>query len=235
MSDEGRIRRATSSCRNGIIDYVEAVAFGMPRTSRSSDVSRLRDHGHPDRLDHDVLIAIHLAIAQAHRLAKHRRTARTEQCTSTSQRSAIFVRCRPTVAEQRAIATALSDVDALLGGLDRLIAKKRDLKQAAMQQLLTGQTRLPGFHGEWEVKRLARSLDLAPASARRSDGRNAWQFNCDRSRSHTMRHFHSRHDLGVPMNVASPNRDDALVASHLIRQVSANVLVNICAICRSVR
>ena len=56
--------------------------------------------------------------------------------------------------ERRAIATALSDVDALLGGLDRLIAKKRDLKQAAMQQLLTGQTRLPGFPGEWEVKTL---------------------------------------------------------------------------------
>ena len=55
------------------------------------------------------------------------------------------------IEEQRAIATALSDVDALLGGLDRLIAKKRDLKQAALQQLLTGQTRLPGFHREWEV------------------------------------------------------------------------------------
>ena len=54
----------------------------------------------------------------------------------------------PPEAEQRAIATALSDVDALLGGLERLIAKKRDLKQAAMQQLLTGQTRLPGFRGE---------------------------------------------------------------------------------------
>ena len=61
----------------------------------------------------------------------------------------------PPLPEQRAIAAALSDVDALLGALDRLIAKKRDLKQAAMQQLLTGQTRLPGFHGEWEVKRLA--------------------------------------------------------------------------------
>jgi type I restriction enzyme S subunit len=60
----------------------------------------------------------------------------------------------PPLREQRAIATALSDADALLGALDRLIAKKRDLKQAAMQQLLTGQTRLPGFHGEWEVKRL---------------------------------------------------------------------------------
>jgi type I restriction enzyme S subunit len=61
---------------------------------------------------------------------------------------------RPSLVEQRAIAEALSNVDALLGGLDRLIAKKRDLKQAAMQQLLTGQTRLPGFNGEWEVKRL---------------------------------------------------------------------------------
>ena len=60
----------------------------------------------------------------------------------------------PPLPEQRAIAAALSDVDALLGGLERLIAKKRDLKQAAMQQLLTGQTRLPSFSGEWEVKRL---------------------------------------------------------------------------------
>jgi type I restriction enzyme S subunit len=67
----------------------------------------------------------------------------------------------PTEIEQRAIATALSDVDALLGGLDRLIAKKRDLKQAAMQQLLTGQTRLSDFHGEWEVKRLGEICEIA--------------------------------------------------------------------------
>ncbi|WP_130472788.1 restriction endonuclease subunit S, partial [Candidatus Magnetaquicoccus inordinatus] len=51
----------------------------------------------------------------------------------------------PPPPEQRAIATALSDVDALITKLDQLIAKKRDLKQAAMQQLLTGKTRLPGF------------------------------------------------------------------------------------------
>jgi len=60
----------------------------------------------------------------------------------------------PPKTQQRNIATALSDVDALLEGLTRLIAKKRDLKQAAMQQLLSGLTRLPGFHGEWEVKTL---------------------------------------------------------------------------------
>jgi len=64
----------------------------------------------------------------------------------------------PPLPEQRAIAAALSGVDALLGGLDRLIAKKRDLKQATMQQLLTGQTRLPGFSGEWEVRRLGEVL-----------------------------------------------------------------------------
>ncbi len=56
----------------------------------------------------------------------------------------------PPKAEQRAIATALRDVDALLEGLTQLIAKKRNLKQAATQQLQTGQTRLPGFHSEWE-------------------------------------------------------------------------------------
>jgi type I restriction enzyme S subunit len=60
----------------------------------------------------------------------------------------------PPPPEQRAIAGALSDVDELIGGLDQLIAKKRDLKQAAMQQLLTGQTHLPGFTGKWEMKTL---------------------------------------------------------------------------------
>lgn len=60
----------------------------------------------------------------------------------------------PPLPEQRAIATALSDVDGLLAGLDALIAKKKALKQGAMQQLLTGKQRLPGFKGEWVVRRL---------------------------------------------------------------------------------
>lgn len=59
-----------------------------------------------------------------------------------------------TLDEQRAIAAALGDVDELLAGLDRLIAKKRALKQAAVQQLLTSKTRLPGFQGEWTSKPL---------------------------------------------------------------------------------
>ena len=56
--------------------------------------------------------------------------------------------------EQRAIAEALSDVDGLLNALEALIAKKQAIKQAVMQQLLTGKTRLPGFSGAWETKQL---------------------------------------------------------------------------------
>ena len=58
----------------------------------------------------------------------------------------------PSYAEQRAIAEALSDVDSLLQSLEALIAKKRAIKQAAMQQLLTGKTRLPEFSGVWETR-----------------------------------------------------------------------------------
>ncbi len=84
----------------------------------------------------------------------------------------------PSYSEQRAIATALSDVDGLLDGLDRLIAKKRDIKQAAMQQLLTGKTRLEGFHGEWEVKRIA---DIAaPSSEKNLTGERLPVLTCSK-------------------------------------------------------
>jgi type I restriction enzyme S subunit len=60
----------------------------------------------------------------------------------------------PTLAEQEAIAGALSDADAWIESLEQLIAKKRQIKQGAMQELLTGKRRLPGFSGKWETKRL---------------------------------------------------------------------------------
>jgi type I restriction enzyme S subunit len=82
----------------------------------------------------------------------------------------------PPVPEQRIIAGTLSDVDALLGALEQLIAKKRDLKQAAMQQLLTGQKRLPGFHGQWGVKRLGDVVDTDPENLG-SDTRPDFVFN----------------------------------------------------------
>lgn len=66
--------------------------------------------------------------------------------------NALCVLLPPTKAEQEAIAQALSDADALMVSLEHLIAKKRHLKQGAMQELLTGKTRLSGFSGEWVEK-----------------------------------------------------------------------------------
>ena len=59
----------------------------------------------------------------------------------------------PTKAEQEAIAEALSDADALIESLEQLLVKKRQLKQGAMQELLTGKKRLPDFSGEWRTVR----------------------------------------------------------------------------------
>ena len=74
-----------------------------------------------------------------------------------------------TGAEQSAIAQALSDVDALLATLDQVIAKKRDLRQATMQELLTGKTRLPGFSGDWEVTRLGEIAHIKTGSRNNED------------------------------------------------------------------
>jgi type I restriction enzyme S subunit len=60
----------------------------------------------------------------------------------------------PPLPEQQATASALSDVDALITALEQLITKKQNIKQGAMQQLLTGKKRLPGFDGEWEVEKI---------------------------------------------------------------------------------
>ena len=65
----------------------------------------------------------------------------------------------PNFAEQEAIATALNDADALITQLEKLIAKKRLIKQGAMQQLLTGKKRIPGFIDKWELKMIS---EIAP-------------------------------------------------------------------------
>lgn len=65
----------------------------------------------------------------------------------------------PPLPEQKAIAEVLGDVDRLINACDKLIAKKRDIKQGAMQELLTGRSRLPGFSGEWGVKDIKEIVD----------------------------------------------------------------------------
>ncbi len=80
----------------------------------------------------------------------------------------------PPKAEQEAIAEALSDADALIESLDQLIAKKREIKQGTMQELLTGKRRLPGFSGEWQVKRVADFGDVITGGTPRTDNGDFW-------------------------------------------------------------
>ena len=69
----------------------------------------------------------------------------------------------PPLPEQKAIAEALSDVDALLAAITKLIEKKRAIKQGAMQELLTGKKRLAGFTGKWVEKRLGDVVEINPS------------------------------------------------------------------------
>ena len=86
-------------------------------------------------------------------------TYTTRALTNGRALSAVWIAVPPEP-EQRAIADVLSDVDGLIGALDALIAKKRAIKQATMQQLLTGRTRLPGFSRAWETKRLGEIVSI---------------------------------------------------------------------------
>ena len=87
-------------------------------------------------------------------------SSRSGQPGINGQEYGTFQLLLPPLEEQRAIAEALSDVDALLLALEKLIAKKRAIKQAAMQQLLTGKIRLLGFSGEWEPITLGEIADI---------------------------------------------------------------------------
>ncbi len=81
----------------------------------------------------------------------------------------IEIPCPPKIEEQRAIAEVLSDIDGLINALNALIAKKHAIKQATMQQLLTGKTHLPGFSGKWEIKQLGDIATIKTGSKNNED------------------------------------------------------------------
>jgi type I restriction enzyme S subunit len=99
------------------------------------------------------LINYHFQSSVLKRQIKAHLGATINQITNKSLRS-FQVTLPPTKRERDSIVEALEDIDDLIGNANSLIAKKRDIKQATMQELLTGKRRLPGFEGEWEVKRL---------------------------------------------------------------------------------
>ncbi|MBL1265843.1 restriction endonuclease subunit S [Candidatus Methylomicrobium oryzae] len=79
-----------------------------------------------------------------------------------------------TKAEQEAIAEALGDADALIESLEQLIAKKHQIKQGAMQELLTGKRRLPGFSEKWSVKRFDQLANIQRGASPRPIDNPIW-------------------------------------------------------------
>ncbi len=74
--------------------------------------------------------------------------------------SDVAISLAPSIEEQEVVAQALNDADALIESLAQLIVKKRDIKQGAMQELLTSKRRLPGFNDAWKTKPLKRLLQI---------------------------------------------------------------------------
>lgn len=125
----------------------------------------------------------------------------------------------PSPLEQRAIATALSDVDALLAAQEKLIAKKRDIKQAAMQQLLTGKQRLPGFSGEWEVKPLGDVGEIVTGSTPPTEIKEYWNGSIP---------WITPTDISDKKNMFSSEREITLLGLQAIRKLPANSLLVTC-------
>ncbi len=133
--------------RKGGVDRSAIVQKHQAGCFLGSDGIRMR----PLKVNHALFIAYQLQRNEIQAWLLKNATG----TTMPSMNQAILRRISlpiPTKAEQEAIAEALSDADALIESLEQLIIKKRQIKQGAMQELLTGKKRLPGFSGEWEVK-----------------------------------------------------------------------------------
>ncbi len=143
--------------------------------------------------------------------------------------------------EQTAVATVLSDIDSLIVSLDRLIAKKRDIKQATMQQLLTGKTRLPGFRNElkpiykqtevgmipedWEVKKLGDVAKIYRGASPRPIEDPKW-FN-EYSNVGWVRISDVTKSVKFLFNTSQNLSEQGVKQSHFVKQ--ENLIMSICA------
>jgi type I restriction enzyme S subunit len=112
-------------------------------------------------------------VYQLFQIEKQKAPGGTIKTITKEELSSFQIPLPPTKAEQTAIATALNDADALIIQLEKLIAKKRALKQGIMQELLTGKKRLPEFSGEWDLQTI--DMIASPCSAKKHCSRG---FTC---------------------------------------------------------
>ena len=110
-------------------------------------------------------------------LAKHYCQGTKQQSYTASLVKQLPIIYPPSIEEQRCITEVLSDVDNLISSLQKLIEKKKAIKQGAMQELLTGKKRLPGFSGEWKKYKVGESGVVVTGSTPPRSNRNLWGGN----------------------------------------------------------
>jgi len=136
----------------GIVGQVPDILHGANLTENANRISAIQIN--PNYLLH-VLMS---EMIQGH--IQNIQTVGAQPKLALGRIRSFEIPCPNDPKEQEAIAEALSDADALIEGLERLIAKKRLIKQGAMQDLLTAKRRLPGFSGEWNVSRVGSKLRM---------------------------------------------------------------------------
>jgi len=123
----------------------------------------------------------------------------------------------PTRAEQEAIAAALSDADALIESLEQLVAKKRLIKHGAMQELLTGQKRLPGFTAKWEATTLGELTSFLSGGTPSRSNIDYWTGDIPWISATSLRRFEiDRSDSNVTKEAVAAGSKMAPVGSSLL-------------------
>lgn len=176
---------------NGILDYVNSYVVDddiiliaedggffdeyayRPIAYRMNGKCWVNNHAHILKSKKDVNQGF-LFYALVHKNILGFLTSGTRAKLNKSEMWKIIISIPFSPAEQSAIATVLSDTDSLIQSLEQLIAKKRLIKQGAMQELLTGKRRLPGFSGELEEKLISDFADCTAGGTPSTNVRAYW-------------------------------------------------------------
>jgi type I restriction enzyme, S subunit len=156
------------SLESGDLLYSESslVREGIARTVYITDQganTTFAWHTRRYRIDRNILLSSYLYYYLQSNSARKYMMDHCIQTAITGINTTDYFSCPiaiPSLREQRLIAAAISDGDALLATLDALIAKKRLIKQGTLQELLTGKKRLLGFSGDWERRELQEIVNL---------------------------------------------------------------------------
>ena len=125
----------------------------------------------------------------------------------------------PKKQEQTVIATVLSDADALIESLEKMITKKKAIKQGAMQQLLTGKKRLPGFSGKWEMKKLGKIGEIITGSTPPTQIKEYWNGSIP---------WITPTDISDKKDIYNSEREISPLGLQVIRKLPANTLLVTC-------